>query len=135
MAKRLIKKETGPIRHDHIYQIEFDQVGSFIQDCLSLKHKVLIERLDCKKSYTREVCNDISIEEALNKIYKSDYKFFSFVLRKSDAFFNPFGKKNYWEFCANGIENLIDYFVWIEVKKDGGYELVEKYNLIKNNDR
>jgi hypothetical protein len=124
MAKRLIKKETGPIRHDHIYQIEFDQVASFIQDCLSFK-----------KSYTREVCNDISIEEALNKIYKSNYKFFSFVLRKSDAFFNPFGKKNYWEFCANGIENLIDYFVWIEVKKDDGHELVEKYNLIKNNDR
>jgi hypothetical protein len=135
MAKRLIKKETGPIRHDHIYQIEFDQVPSFIRDCWSLEHISSIETLEVKKSFAREIRTDLSQQEALNKIYKSNYKFFSFVLRKSDAFCNPFGKKDYWEFCANGIENLIDYFVWIEVGEESGYKLVEKYNLIKNNDR
>lgn len=132
MAK-IIKKESGPIRHDHIYQIEFDKVGSFIKDCLSLKHKTSIETLEAEKSYAREIRTDLSQQEVLDKIYKSNYKFFSFILRKGIPFF--YTDDYFWEFCAIGEEDSIEYFLWIEVSEESGYKLVEKYNLIKNNDR
>lgn len=132
MAK-LIKKEIGPIRHDHIYQIEFDKVGSFIKDCWSLKHKTSIETLDAKKSYGREIRTDISQQEVLDKIYKSNHKFFSFILRKGLPFFHT--DAYFWEFCAIGEEDSIEYFLWIEVSKESGYKLVEKYDLKKNYER
>ena len=132
MSKRLIKKEEGPIRHDHIYQIEFDKVPSFIRDCWSLEHISSIETLEAEKSFAREIRTDLSQREVLDKIYKSENKYFSFVLINGVQFFRD---NYYWEFCATGEDSSIEYFLWIEIGEESGYKLVEKYNLIKNNDR
>lgn len=133
MAKKLIKKDVGPIRHSHIYSVEFEKVGPFIRDCLSLDNSTLIESLDCHESIFRVKREDLSIQDALGIIFDSSFKCFSFVLRKGFSC-HKFGENPYWEFCASGMKDSVEYFFWIEVEEENGYKLVEKYNLKKNDE-
>lgn len=131
MAKKLIKKEVGPVRHNHIYQIEPEKSWGFIRDCLSLNHTHSIETLEVEKSFAREYRKDLSIQDVLDKIEESTNKYFSFLLRKGVPFFR---NSDYFEFCAVGENKTIDYFLWIEIEEESGCRLVEKYNLKKNDE-
>lgn len=133
MARKLIKKDVGPIRHNHIYNIEFEKASSFIKDCLSLDNTTLIESLDCHESIFRVIRKDLSIQDVLDIIFDSPFKCFSFILRKGFSY-HKFGENPYWEFCASGMKDSVEYFFWIEAKEESGYKLVEKYNLKKNDE-
>jgi hypothetical protein len=137
-GKKILKQEKEINRHNHIYQIDYidpNKVKYFIRDCLSLINETSIETLDCSVSWIRQKRNDISIDEVLNIIYESDFKHFSFILRKSyEVHVSKFGEK-YWEFCASGEKNSVEYFFWIDIPEKSGYNLIEKYNLIKNEER
>ncbi len=134
MSRKLIKKEIGPIRHNHIYSVPKSDVNSFIRDCLSLSHKLSIETSNCNESFCRKKRDDISLNDALNFISNSNTEYYSLILRR---FFNKNPRGDfYWEFCASGtvLRKQEEYFIWIEVEEDSGYKLVEKYKLIKNED-
>jgi hypothetical protein len=130
MSRKLIKKEVGPIRHNHIYNVPEDQAGQFIEDCLKLDHKIRIEKLNCKKSFLREK-SELTLEEARNLVLNSAVKNFSFILRRGFGIDLDLNKKH-WEFCASNMLNGEENFIWIEVEEEDGYKLVEKYNLINN---
>jgi hypothetical protein len=129
MSRKLIKKEVGPIRHNHIYNVPEDQAGQFIEDCLGLEHRLFIEKLNCKESFIRQK-SDLTLDEARDLIFNSSIKYFSFILRKSFSK-NPKGDF-YWEFCGSNLTEHGEDFLWIEVEEEDGYKLVEKYNLINN---
>lgn len=132
MARKLIKQIEVQKRHNMIYQVDPDNAPAFICDCLSLENKTSIDELNCEKSFYRQKRDDISVNELLEIIYSCNFKFFSFILRKAYNK-NPLGD-NYWEFCASGMKNPVEYFLWIEIKEESGYKLVEKYKLIKNDE-
>jgi hypothetical protein len=70
-----------------------------------------------------------------NYLRFSCLKHFSFILRKSyEVHVGKFGEK-YWEFCASGEKNSVEYFFWIDIPEKSGYNLIEKYDLIKNEER
>ncbi len=130
MSRKLIKKEIGPIRHNHIYNVPESKVEDFVTDCLSLSFsRISVESLNCYQSCLRRKRDDISLKDCMKLVSESKHRFYSFILRKG---FGIDEGKNYWEFCASGLVEKEEYFVWIEIQEESGYKLVEKYNLINN---
>lgn len=132
MAKKIIKQAEKEKRHNMIYNIPKEIAPEFIRDSMSLRCITSIESLDCKESFVRKKRDDLSIQDVLKIIYESNFSFFSFILRKYHAE-RPL-PSNYWEFCASGMKDSVEYFFWIEVEEESGYKLVEKYKLKKNDD-
>jgi len=128
MARKLIKQPESKRGHDFIYRIDPDKASEFIKDCLDLGGETSIEFLDCKVSYSRQKVEGLSIKDVLDFVYTSEIKFFSFVLRKDNF------KGDFWDFCASGIKDSVEYFLFIEVKEESGCQLVEKYKLKKNDE-
>ena len=133
MGRKLIKSKSDKVRHDHIYNLVEGDVENFIKDCLSLPHTVSVESLKPDHSFFRIKRDDISIEEAMEFIFASKVKFFSFILRSGFGSELNLNKK-YWEFGASGLIGGCEYFVWIEIDEESGFKLVEKYNIIKNSE-
>ena len=102
MGRKLIKSKSDKVRHDHIYNLVEGDVENFIKDCLSLPHTVSVESLKPDHSFFRIKRDDISIEEAMEFIFASKVKFFSFILRSGFGSELNLNKK-YWEFGASGL--------------------------------
>ncbi len=131
MARKLIKEVESVKRHNHIYKVNLEDVPAFIRDCLTLDNINSVETLDCHNSFLRQRRDDLSNKEVLDIIYESNHKFFSFILRK--GYFHKFGN-SYFEFCASGMKDGVEYFLWIEIEEESGFKLVEKYKLKKNDE-
>ena len=133
MARKLIKEVQKEKRHNMIYQIPKDIVADFAKDCLALQHYVKVDELDCSKSFARQK-SELSLDEAFNVINNASFRHYSFILRT--GFHSQFGGwgAQYFEFCSSGEKDSVEYFVWIEVEKEDGLQLVEKYKLKKNDE-
>ena len=132
MARKLIKEVESVKRHNMIYNIPKDIAPKFLDYCLVvLKSEQRIEELDCEKSFHRKK-SDKTLNEILEILSEAACPFYSFILRNNYSQFDNVG--NYWEFCASTFKDGVEHFLWIEINKEDGDKLVEKYKLIKNDE-
>lgn len=135
MSKRLLKQKEAEKRHNMIYNIPNNIEDQFTNDCLKIARFKSCQILDCSQSICRQKIKE-EPEQVLEIIRNKSLKHFSFILRRSIFSQLSESKKevNYWEYCASGFEDSVEHFVWLEIKEEEGYKLVDKYKLLKNDE-
>lgn len=106
------------------YQIPPKEAKEILKAAIAVSKIIRVDELDCSKSFTRQ-STDKTVEEVLEIGLNNSKTHYNFIYR--DMSFN--GQKDYWDvgFCTICLNP--DYFLWIELEPDKGYEIINKFKL------
>lgn len=120
------------------YIIPKKQAEVILREALLLCRRHFVDELDCKKSFIR-VKSELTFDEVLEIAFKCDKVLFNFIHRDMSflpqEYLDDDGKnpnRNYWDVGLSTIssnEYGKDFFIFIELEEDVGFELIKKYNL------
>lgn len=125
MARKLIKEKEGTKRHSEIYRMNPALAEAFLDESKSLWVKYSVQRLT-PEIFVREFV-DCSADEATVKILERRFQFYSIALREDKFSEKKYSDGIYWEFCASGMEDGEELFLFIEFTNLDGKKFIEKY--------
>lgn len=110
------------------YRIPKDKEDQIFKEAIVAARKVKVDELNCDVSIYRK-SSEKTVEEALQLRGENSY-LTHFIYR--DRYFLPQEypeNRNYWDVGFSTIGGGTHYFLWIELEKEEGFKLVEKFQL------
>lgn len=117
------------------YHLPKELEDDFFKDALAVARHSRVDELNCSKSFHRQQ-SLVTIDEVLE--FRKTMKYMNVVIHRDMSFLpqeyldddrlNP--NRNYWDIgLCTLAEHPADYFLWIELEENDGFDLVKKYNL------
>lgn len=104
-------------------EIPSENIEKFLSKSISSSYEVKVDQLDCSKSFHR-VPTDKSVEEVLNILLNTESHYV--MIYRSMEFF---GEDDYWDVGGSTMTSNPEYFLWIRLKPEVGYDIIKEFNL------
>lgn len=111
------------------YVIPKDKAREILELAISVALDVRVDQLDCSISWARQP-TDKNIEEVLEIGLSKSNTHYNFIYRDMSVITNS--SEDYWDIGFSTIALKPDYFLWITLQPENGWEIVKKYNLQKH---
>lgn len=106
----------------YLKKLNDEQLKNFFNDAFALSYEAHVDVLDCSKSWRRQSCETITVEEMIERASVNNHNIC--IDRSIQMDFRKYGEIGY---CT--ITSAPDYFLYIFVTLENLKILVDKYKL------
>ncbi len=116
------------------YVLPAEKADSVFRDAMKLARAIYIDELDCSKSFSRISSNKtydeiMEIAEKYHSLYHFIYRDMSFLPQEFEDANGLNLNRDYWDVGFTTISSKPDYFLFIELEIEDGFDLIKKYKL------